>query len=145
MLCILSSFKTNAHSRHLSNAGTGTLPGVPGNGRVAGLQILGAPRPAPPRPWARIKIFSDWLQEKCVKFPVSQFLAAVGRTASASQSAALYSAKLVAFSSSEKCRPLHQALQFRVVSGLERHKSILSQVHLLSVHNCLSPRQCVLQ
>ena len=50
----------------------------------------------------------------------------------------------VAFSSSEECGPQHQALQFRVVSGPEGHKSILSQVHLLSVHNCLSPRQCVL-
>ncbi len=33
---------------------------------------------------ACISFFSDWLQEECVKFPVSQFLASVGRTASAS-------------------------------------------------------------
>ncbi len=68
-------------------------------------------------------IFSlDWLQEEFVKFPVSQFLA-VGRTALASQSAALYSAKLATVESRDqmaanilaaaglKLNPLQQACE----------------------------------
>ncbi len=51
---------------------------------------------------ACIIFVSDWLQEECVKFPVSQFLASVGRTASASQSAALYSAKLATVESRDQ-------------------------------------------
>ncbi len=63
---------------------------------------------------ACIKFFSDWLQEECVKFPVSQFLASVGRTASASQSAALYSAKLATVESRDQ-----MAANILAAAGLE--------------------------
>ena len=63
---------------------------------------------------ACITFFSDWLQEECVKFPVSQFLASVGRTASASQSAALYSAKLATVESRDQ-----MAANILAAAGLE--------------------------
>ena len=63
---------------------------------------------------ACISFFSDWLQEECVKFPVSQFLASVGRTASASQSAALYSAKLATVESRDQ-----MAANILAAAGLE--------------------------
>jgi len=63
---------------------------------------------------ACIKFFSDWLQEEYVKFPVSQFLAAVGRTASASQSAALYSPKLATVESRDQ-----MAANILAAAGLE--------------------------
>ena len=63
---------------------------------------------------ACINFFSDCLQEECVKFPVSQFLASVGRTASASQSAALYSAKLATVESRDQ-----MAANILAAAGLE--------------------------
>ncbi len=51
---------------------------------------------------ACIKVFSDWLQGKYVKVPVSQFLAAVGRSALASQLTALCSAKLATVESRDQ-------------------------------------------
>ncbi len=63
---------------------------------------------------ACIRFFSDWLQEECVKLLVSQFLASVGRTASASQSAALYSAKLATVESRDQ-----MAANILAAAGLE--------------------------